>query len=162
MPHSKGVVLGIDPGLARLGFAVVSSSGSNLSLLTYGIAETDRRHAVSDRLLTIYRKINEIIVKYRPSTMAVETLFFSKNISSAIVVGQARGVALLAAAESKLRVTEVNPNVVKQSLTGNGRAEKRQVQRMIQVLFRLKSLPRPDDAADAIALAVVGCEPPIL
>lgn len=147
-------VLGIDPGLARLGWAVVESRGASVTLAGCGCIETSVRQSVSVRLRQLYARLDAIIRDYRPTAMAVEKLFFTKNISTGIVVGQARGVVLLAAAMAGLPVDEFTPTTVKQSVTGDGRADKRQVQRMIQILLRLRRLPRHDDTADAIAVAL--------
>lgn len=156
MRPSSRLVLGVDPGLARVGYGVVRSQGNQLDLLDYGVIETPKHEAVGSRLQTIYRRLRTLIGKHSPDALVLEQLFFTKNVTTGIVVGEARGVVLLAAAEDNVSVIEVTPTSVKQALTGYGRADKRQVQRMIQVLFHLAHPPKPDDAADAIALALCG------
>lgn len=153
---SSRTVLGVDPGIARVGYGIVRSQGNQLDLLDYGVIETPKHEAVGQRLQTIHQRLRSLIDQHSPDALVLEQLFFTKNISTGIVVGEARGIALLAAAEKEVTVIEVTPTSVKQALTGYGRADKRQVQRMIQVLFRLAHPPKPDDAADAIALALCG------
>jgi len=154
--------LGIDPGLARVGYGLVRTHGQSLDLLDYGLIETPARQPRPDRLRRIHEGLLAVIDANRPSDLVIEALFFAKNVTTGIAVGEARGVVLLAAAERSLRVHEVSPTSVKSSLTGNGRADKYQMQRMIQVLFRLAKPPRPDDVADAIALAVHGSHPAVV
>lgn len=159
MRNSNLTILGIDPGIGRVGYGVVRSRGADLSLLTYGAIETPKNTAVGDRLATINRQVRHLIATHAPDRIAVERLYFSKNVTTAMVVGEARGVILLAAADAHIPVVEYSPSVVKQSLTGYGTADKRQMQRMVQVIFKLKELPRPDDAADAVAIALCGSHP---
>ncbi|MBI5404892.1 MAG: crossover junction endodeoxyribonuclease RuvC [Candidatus Kerfeldbacteria bacterium] len=156
MRPSSRTVLGVDPGLARVGYGVVRSQGNQLDLLDYGVIETPKHEPTGRRLQTIHRHLRTLIGKHSPDALVLEQLFFTKNVTTGMVVGEARGIALLAAAEDDVSVIEVTPTSVKQALTGYGRADKRQVQRMIQVLFRLARPPKPDDAADAIALALCG------
>ncbi len=156
MRKSSTRVLGIDPGLGRVGFGVVEAIGSKVRLLAYGVIETPARTSTERRLLRIHERLRALVVAYHPDRMAVEELFFARNTTTAMSVGAARGVVLLAAAQSHLAVREFSPATVKQAITGYGRAEKGQVQRMLQSLFRLRRPPTPDDAADAIAVALCG------
>ena len=150
-------VLGIDPGTARLGYAVVRAERSALSLVRGDVISTAAGRAMHLRLLDIHRALLQIIAETQPTEMAVEELFFAKNATTAIGVGQARGVALLAAAETDLSVSEYKPMQVKQAIHGYGLASKAQVGEMVRVLLGLKTPLRPDDAADAAAIAI--CHP---
>ncbi|QIA26827.1 crossover junction endodeoxyribonuclease RuvC [Thermaerobacter sp. PB12/4term] len=147
-------VLGIDPGTATMGFGVVAVAGTTLVPVTYGVIRTPASQPPAQRLAAIYRDLQELLRRYQPQAMAVERLFLQKNRSSALHVGQARGVALLAAAQAGLPVHEYAPHEVKQAVVGYGRASKVQVQRMVQALLGLARPPVPDDAADALAVAV--------
>jgi crossover junction endodeoxyribonuclease RuvC len=148
------IVLGIDPGTARLGYGVVSRVGSKLEMIDYGCLETINDRAPEQRLLFIHEGLSELIVKHRPDAVGVERLFFNKNVQTAMAVGQARGVVLLVAAQHGLPVFEYGPHEVKLAVTGYGRAPKDQVQRMVQLVLSMSQLPKPDDAADALAVAV--------
>ncbi len=147
-------VLGVDPGLARMGWAVVESRGASPKLIGCGCLETSPRAALPVRLAQLHRRLSEIIKEYRPEIMAIEKLYFTKNVSTGIVVGQARGVAILAGAMAQLAVEEFTPTAVKSAVTGDGRADKRQMGKMVQLLLNLKRLPRHDDTTDAIAIAL--------
>ncbi len=146
-------IVGIDPGLARTGFGVIEDS-EPASCLVYGVIETDAALSVSDRLMILFSRLEHLIDEWSPKVAAVEELFFARNVSSALVVGQARGVALLALARHGLPVSEYKPAQVKQAITGHGRADKEQVQSMVTFLLGLDAPPRPDDAADALAVAL--------
>jgi len=148
------IVLGIDPGTARLGYGLVAREGSILSMVDYGCLETIRDRPPEQRLLIIHEGLTELIREHRPAAVGVERLFFNKNVQTAFAVGQARGVVLLAAAQFGLPVFEYGPHEVKLAVTGYGRAPKEQVQRMVQLVLSMSELPRPDDAADALAVAV--------
>jgi crossover junction endodeoxyribonuclease RuvC len=149
------LVLGIDPGTATTGYGLVEEDrNGDLHAVAYGIVATDPKLNAGDRLLEINDRINELILLHRPESGAVEKLFFQKNVSTAIAVGQARGVILLAFARTQTPVHEYTPNEVKQSVTGYGAAEKRQVQEMVRTILNLAELPKPDDAADALAIAI--------
>lgn len=148
------IVLGVDPGTARTGFGFVSREGSRLALIDYGCLETTPDLAHPERLLAIHRQISGLLDLHRPGFVGVERLFFNKNVQTAFAVGQARGVVLLAAAEHGIPVLEYGPHEVKMAVTGYGRAEKPQVQRMVQAILGLADPPRPDDAADALAVAI--------
>ena len=148
------IVLGIDPGTARTGWGLVERLGPRLRLVDYGCLETPSDMALPQRLLLIEAGLETLIEDHRPNLVAVERLFFNRNVQTAFAVGQARGVALLTAARHGLEVHEFAPHEVKQAVTGYGRAEKGQVQRMVQALLGLGEPPRPDDAADALAIAI--------
>ena len=149
------LVIGIDPGTATTGYGLVEEdSNGELHAVAYGIVSTDPKLTAEVRLLEINQKISEIINLHRPESGAVEKLFFQRNVSTAIAVGQARGVILLSLAQASIPVHEYTPNEVKQSVTGYGAAEKRQVQEMVKTILNLAELPKPDDAADALAIAI--------
>lgn len=154
MTDARQVVLGIDPGTAILGYGVVTVEGECLRAVTYGVLTTSPSISLSGRLLLIYEGLCVILEKTRPTEVSVEQLFFSRNVQSALAVGQARGVALLAAARYGLSVSEYTPQQVKQSVAGYGRATKDQVQNMVRVMLGLDEIPQPDDAADALAIAI--------
>lgn len=147
-------VLGIDPGLARLGFGVVDVVGSKLHCVAYGCIETQAHTPLVERLQTIFHGLTELLTTHRPDVMAVEELFFNRNTTTAFTVAEARGVALLAAAEHHISLAEYTPMQVKQAVTGYGRADKAQMQQMVKVLLGLAHLPKPDDAADALGVAI--------
>ena len=146
--------LGIDPGTARLGYAVVEERDGSLTLVVCGCIETAKTLAMPQRLLALYEQLTTIVTTHQPAEMAVEELFFAKNTTTVISVGQARGVALLVAASAALSVYEYKPMLVKQAVHGYGLASKEQVGEMVRVLLRLDQIPRPDDAADAAAIAI--------
>lgn len=147
--------IGIDPGTARLGYAVVESNHSKLSLLACGVVSTPATEKkMENRLLAIYAELSDLVGTYHPQDMAVEELFFAKNVTTAVAVGQARGVALLVAAQAGIDLAEYKPMQVKQAVHGYGLASKAQVGEMVRVLLRLDAIPRPDDAADAAAIAI--------
>ena len=148
------IVLGIDPGTAALGYGLVERTGSHLRLVDAGCFETPSTWSLPQRLLAIHRLVVDEIELHRPDLMAVERLFFSKNAQTAFAVGQARGVVLLAAAQAEVPVREATPNEVKTAVTGYGAADKGQVGRMVATLLDLEAPPRPDDAADAVAIAI--------
>lgn len=149
------VVIGIDPGTATTGYGLVQENqDSSLSLVAYGVITTPPGLPMSQRLLELHSRLNEILLLHRPASAAVEKLFFSKNVTTAITVGQARGVALLSLAQSGLPVYEYTPMEVKQAVAGYGGAGKGQVQGMVKALLALDEIPNPDDAADALAVAI--------
>jgi len=148
------IVLGIDPGLAITGYGAVKKSGNRLVALEYGAITTSSNSPFPDRLDQIYDALSGVFMRCSPEVVAMEELFFAANVKTALAVGQARGVAVLAAVKAGARVVEYKPTQVKQSIVGYGRAEKGQMQKMTRVLLNLKELPRPDDAADALALAI--------
>jgi crossover junction endodeoxyribonuclease RuvC len=148
------IILGIDPGTAALGYGIVERKGSLLRAIDYGCLETSPDLAMPERLLAIHALVAELVALHDPSVVAVERLFFSRNAQTAMAVGQARGVVLLAAAQHNRPVREATPNEVKSAIAGYGAADKEQVQRMVQLVLGMTELPRPDDAADALAIAV--------
>lgn len=148
------LILGIDPGTAIVGYGLVEAGGGCLRALAYGCIRTPAGEETCRRLATIYTGVRELITQQRPATLAIEELFFNKNSKTALAVGQARGVILLAAAHAGLPVAEYTPLEVKQAVAGFGRAPKEQVQRMVQALLALPEKPRPDDVADALAVAI--------
>jgi len=149
------IVIGIDPGLARVGYGVIEVRNRNPVPICYGcIGTSGKDQSTPGRLLQVYNEVTALIDKYQPAQIAVEKLFFTKNITSGMSVSEARGVILLLAEQRKIPVTEYTPNQVKQAITGSGRADKRQMQEMITRLLRLQEIPRPDDAADALSIAL--------
>src|SRR5436309_8005686 len=151
---SPRIALGIDPGTAIVGYAVVEARGSELNMIACDVITTSPSTLMPERLQHIYHRLNEIISMYRPNEAAMEELFFAKNARTALTVGQARGVAMLALANGGLAVSEYTPRQVKQAVTGYGGANKEQVGEMVRILLHLTSIPRPDDAADAAAVAI--------
>lgn len=148
------IVLGIDPGTASVGYGVVERFGATVREVDHGCLTTSPDEPLPARLATIHRFVVGLVELHHPDLMAVERIFFQRNAQTALAVGHARGVVLLAAAEHGVAVREATPNEVKQAVTGHGAADKAQVQRMVQVVLRLPALPTPDDAADALAIAV--------
>ncbi len=146
--------LGIDPGTAIMGYGVVEETGGRLQAIDFGALLTTKAETLPQRLLRLHRGLQELLERHRPTAVAVETLFFNRNVRTALAVGQARGVALLAAAQAGLPVFEYSPQQVKDAVVGYGGASKDQVQRMVSTLLGLQEVPRPDDAADALAIAV--------
>ena len=150
------IVLGIDPGTAALGYGIVESSRGRLREIDHGCLITSPDAGLPDRLRAIHALVDELIAVHAPRLLAIERLFFSRNAQTAFGVGQARGVVLLAAAQHGVPVAEATPSEVKSAVAGYGAADKEQVQRMVQLVLRMAELPRPDDAADALAIAVWG------
>jgi crossover junction endodeoxyribonuclease RuvC len=148
------LVLGVDPGTAITGFGFVRQEGQRLSAVEYGAIRTAAGLALPERLRQIFSDLNQLLSEYHPDWLAVEKLFFNRNTTTAMAVGQARGVVLLAAAERGIPVAEYTPQEVKQAATGGGRAGKAQVGFMVQALLELPELPTPDDVCDALALAL--------
>jgi crossover junction endodeoxyribonuclease RuvC len=147
-------ILGIDPGFGRMGYAVIAIRGNTLSLLTCDAVISPAQYAYSTRLLRLYEQLAAIIVQYQPQEAALELLFFGRNTTTAIPVAQARGVALLAFAQHGLSIAEYTSSEVKLAVTGYGAARKQQVGEMVRLLLHLPQIPRPDDAADADAIAI--------
>lgn len=148
------IILGIDPGIASVGYGVVDFNGNKFKVITYGTFHTPAKTKLESRLKQIYDFVCETVKKYNVEVMCVEELFFNTNVSTAIAVGHGRGVILLAGAQNGIPVYEFTPLQVKQAVVGYGRAEKRQVQEMTRIILNLKEIPRPDDTADALALAI--------
>ena len=147
-------ILGIDPGYAIVGYGVVDLVGSKFTPVDYGVITTPAKIPIEDRLCSIYDELSAIIEKYKPQSMAVEELFFNSNHTTAIPVAEARGVILLCAKQHGVRLFEYTPLQVKQAVVGYGRAEKKQVISMVTMLLKLEKPPKPDDTADALAIAV--------
>jgi len=150
------VVLGIDPGIADTGYGFVQVNGSSLKCLAYGSIKTKAGEDLPVRLLSLYQELLKLIKKYKPQEAAVEQLFFNKNVRTALTVGQARGVVLLALSQSGLVIKDFSPSQVKQAVSAYGQASKKQVQKMVKLILALEKLPTPDDAADALAVAICG------
>jgi crossover junction endodeoxyribonuclease RuvC len=148
------IILGIDPGIADTGYGVISDDGGKISCLTYGSIKTSAKDDLITRLDILHKELSKIIKKYQPDVASIEELFFSKNVKTALVVGHARGVILLTFKQSNLKFLEFKPSQVKQGVTCYGAANKSQVQKMVQMLLKLKEIPKPDDAADALAIAM--------
>lgn len=146
-------ILGIDPGIGRVGYGIIKKEGSKLTAVTYGCIETPKTDDHGLRLQMIKTDLGKIIRDHKPEVIGVEKLFFQKNVKTATVVGEARGVILLLCFESGAKVVEIGPGQVKQSLTGYGHADKKQMQQMVKIIFKLDRVPKPDDAADALAVA---------
>lgn len=147
-------ILGIDPGIATIGFSILETSGNRFDLLNCGVITTPAHTPLSDRLITIYDDLSQLIEAYHPDVAAIEELFFNTNITTGISVAHGRGVILLACAKAGITIHEYTPLQVKDAVVGYGRADKRQVMEMVRRLCHLKEPPKPDDAADAVALAL--------
>lgn len=148
------IILGIDPGTAITGYGIIKVEGNKFKALTYGSIKTKKSEGLPIRLRIIYQEVKQLIATYNPEEIAVEDLFFNKNTRTALAVGHARGVVLLAGANSMLNVNEYTPLQVKQAVVGYGRAEKTQVQQMVKSILGLEKIPKPDDVADALAVAI--------
>ena len=147
-------MLGIDPGIAICGFGFIDKQGHKLTPVQYGAITTEAHTPAEERLIQIYDSACALMDRYKPDSVAVEKLFFNRNVTTAFAVGQARGVVILAAAQRGLPVAEYTPMQVKQAVVGYGGAEKRQVQEMVKMLLKLSAIPKPDDVADALAVAI--------
>lgn len=147
------VILGIDPGTARLGYGVIRG-GLKPTLLDAGVIETWPDQDMPGRLVTLYDSLRELIDEFNPTRLAVETLIFARNVTTAISVGQARGIVLLAAAQGSVPVFEYSPSEIKHAIAGYGKADKPQMQEMVRLILDLRAVPQPDDAADALAIAI--------
>lgn len=151
--NQEGITLGIDPGTARLGYGLIRG-GLHPRLIDAGLIETWPDEPMPDRLVTLFEGVQELLAEFKPDVLAIEQLFFARNVTTAITVGQARGVVILAAAQAKIPVSEYTPSEIKQAVTGYGKADKPQMQEMVRMILNLKSVPSPDDAADALAVAI--------
>lgn len=148
------IILGVDPGIAIVGYGIIECKGNHIKALDYGAITTDSKLLFPDRLKIVYDELIKIIDIYKPDDFAIEELFFNKNVKTAIKVGQARGVEILAAVNKNIPVYEYTPLQIKQAVVGYGRAEKHQVQEMVKILLNLDKIPKPDDVADALAIAI--------
>jgi crossover junction endodeoxyribonuclease RuvC len=147
-------VLGIDPGSETLGWGVVEGSGLKYSLVDFGTVKSSPKESFSKRLLKIYDGIEAVIAKFQPDVLSVEEAFYANNVKVALKLGQVRGVVLLLGEKSSLEISEFSPRLIKQTVVGYGNAEKHQVQEMVRLLLKLKTVPQPHDAADALAIAI--------
>ncbi len=147
-------IIGIDPGTGILGFGVVDVNGSRIRMVTAGVIKTPAHTPLDERLEEIYDGLTEIIAETKPDTMSIEKLFFARNVTTAMSVSHARGVAMLVGRKARLQLAEYTPLQIKQTLTGYGKADKRQVQEMVKLQLQLQQVPKPDDAADALAAAI--------
>ena len=147
-------VIGIDPGTAITGWGVVEYDGNEVKSVAYGAITTPAHTPLPERLQTIYQELTALVTHWQPETAAMEEIFFSKNAKTALVVGHGRGVAMLALVNAGLSIAEYKPLEVKQAITGHGSADKQQMQQMVRLLLALDDIPRPDDAADALAVAI--------
>ncbi|MDP3985453.1 MAG: crossover junction endodeoxyribonuclease RuvC [bacterium] len=148
------LILGLDPGYGRLGYGLIEDRKGNLSAITYGCFETPKTEDHGSRLLMIHDWLENFLGEWRPAVVGIETLFFSKNVKTALAVGEARGVLLVTAAKCEIPTAELSPQEVKLAVTGYGKADKKQIQAMTAKLLKLPKPPKPDDAADALALAI--------
>ena len=148
------IILGIDPGIATVGFGVVSSENGKPVCVDFGIISTPKTDSISKRLFTVSEGLTALIRKFKPDAVAVEELFFNNNQKTAIMVAEARGVILCTAVREQCDLYEYTPLQIKQGLTGYGRADKQQMQQMVKILLKLSTIPKPDDAADALAVAL--------
>ena len=148
-------IIGIDPGTGILGFGVIDVIGNKTKLVTAGVIRTPAHTPLAERLSEIYDGLTQIIAETKPSEMAIEKLFFSRNVTTAISVSHARGVAMLTGQQAGLQISEYTPNEIKQSITGYGKADKKQVQEMVRIQLGLTEVPKPDDCADALAAAIM-------
>jgi len=148
------LVLGIDPGLAITGYGLVAGDGQSLEAVTYGVLRTPAHTPIAERLVILHQNLAALLDRYHPDVVAMEELFFSTNARTAMTVGEARGVLLLTVAQAGLAVCEYTPLQVKQAITGYGQADKQQVQQMVRFLLGLGEIPRPDDAADGLAVSI--------
>lgn len=147
-------ILGIDPGTARIGWGVIEEQGGKITAKAYGCITTDKKHSPSERLMQLHTSFTKLLHVYKPIHISVEDIFFATNAKTAIAVGQARGVILLAAAQSNIPMASYSPMTVKNTICGNGSAQKAQVGKMVTMLLHLKEIPTPDDTADALAIAL--------
>lgn len=148
-------IIGIDPGTGILGFGVIDAHGAKITLVTAGVITTPAHTPLPDRLEEIYEGLTGIIAETKPEVMAIEKLFFAQNVTTAISVSHARGVAMLTGKQANLKIEEYTPLQIKQAMTGYGRATKKQIQEMVRLQLGLKEVPKPDDCADALAAAIM-------
>lgn len=159
MPTSKQkIILGIDPGIAVTGFGLISQTAERLKIIEAGVIKTSPRMPLPARLQYIHSFIAKLLKKFKPEVLAIEQLFFCRNVKSALVVGLARGVIILASAQNKVDLQEFTPLQVKQALCGYGQATKKQIQIMVKNRLRLEKMPKPDDLADALAIAICSAQ----
>ncbi len=148
------IILGIDPGVAKMGYGVIKKIKGSIECLAYGVIETDPSLLPEKRLNKIYLNLIKLINLYKPSLLVVERVYFFKNLKTALPVSEAKGIVLLAAARKKIAIKQITPLQVKMGVTGYGRADKKQIQKLVKEILKMKELPKPDDAADALAAAI--------
>ncbi len=146
--------IGVDPGLSRLGYGIIEECNDRLKCIKYGVIYTSSLDTIPQRLINIYDQMNELMVKYQPRHIILEKIFFNKNVKTAFNVGQVRGIIFLAAAQREIKSYEYTPLQVKKAVTGYGHADKKQVQELVKIILNLPEVPGPDDAADALAVAL--------
>ncbi len=147
-------ILGIDPGYHRCGYGIIEHKANKSTVVDHGCIETNPKLPLAERLLAIQKQLDKLIKKHQPEKIGIEELFFAKNAKTALKVAAARGVILVTAVKSKAQIIELTPNQVKLAITGYGAADKRQVQEMVKLMLKLAEIPKPDDAADALAIAL--------
>jgi len=147
-------IIGIDPGIGRTGWGIIEKNRQQISAFKFGCWETKAEEETPERLVQIYSSLSKILEEYHPDELAIEELFFNTNAKTALIVGQARGVVMLAAAQKNIPIAIYTPLQVKMAITGYGRAEKSQVGQMVKILLKLPAIPKPDDTADALAIAL--------
>ena len=147
-------ILGIDPGTAITGFGVIDCEGAKFKFVDAGVIRTPKEQPMNERLMTVYDEMKELIEEFKPDVMSIELLFFARNVTTAMTVGQSRGIVMLAATQANIPVFEYTPMQVKQAVTGYGKADKKQIQEMVKQLLKLSEIPKPDDAADGLAIAI--------
>lgn len=148
------IIFGIDPGIAIVGYGVLEYKGNKFNVIDYGAIQTSNEYTFPERLKIVYDELTALLDKHKPDVLAIEELFFNKNAKTAIIIGQARGAQILAAVNKGIEVYEYTPLQVKQGVVGYGRADKKQIQEMVKVLLNLEKIPKPDDVADALAVAI--------
>ncbi len=151
-------ILGIDPGTATMGYGIIKKEGFELTCLEYGIIKTDKNKSAALRLKEIDEEIEDLFGRFSPKALAIEKIYFYKNVKTAFPISQAKGVAMLKAAHKGISVFEFSPSQIKAAVTGHGNAKKMQVQKMIKAQLKLKERPKPNDAADALGAAICGCQ----
>ena len=148
------IILGLDPGLASLGFGIISYDNVNAQMIDYGVLHTKAGVPLPRRLASLFEGVSDLLERYQPDDIAIEELFFNTNVTTAITVGEARGAAIVACSTRTENIFEYTPLQIKQAVTGYGRADKLQIQSMVKMLLNLRETPKPDDAADALAVAI--------
>lgn len=147
-------IVGIDPGTAITGFGVIDYEQGKFKFVDAGVIRTPKEQPMNERLSTVYDEMQELLAEFKPDVMSIELLFFARNVTTAMTVGQSRGIVILAATQAKVPVYEYTPMQVKQAVTGYGKADKKQIQEMVKSLLKLDAIPKPDDAADGLAIAI--------
>jgi len=154
--NDSQIIIGIDPGIADTGFGIIKKTGSDLKLIAYGSIKTNKKNDLGKRLLELEKHLKTLLKKYQPNRAVIEKLFFCNNQKTALTVGQARGVIILTVEKEQIPIIELTPLQVKQGITGYGKAEKKQIQQIVKMILKLKKIPQPDDASDALAMAICG------